>query len=181
MATSNRRLPSREEAVLLFAACVFPVYSWAILRYLRMVPSWNNYLGLWDIASVLAYLFVFALAESLFVFAILALLRVLLPIPIVAEKFVSKASIFVLVNALWAIVFDYLTLSGTIVLWQAPKYILCATLYLASIGASWALVHRLGLFAEKVEAFVDRSTVLLYIYVPLSVLGVVVVVMRNAL
>jgi len=181
LATFRSRLPSKEQAVLLFAACVFPVYSWAILRYFRMVPSWDNYLGLWDIVSILAYLFVFALVESLFVFSILALLRVLLPTPIVTQRFVSKASAFILVNALWAVVFDYLALSQTILLWNAPRYVLCALLYLASVGVSWILVHRLVPFAGRIEAFVDRLTVLLYIYIPLSVLSLVVVTVRSVL
>jgi hypothetical protein len=146
-----------------------------------MVPAWNNYLGLWDIVSILAYAFAFALAESLFVFSILALLRVLLPTPIVAKRFVSKATILALVNALWAIVFDYVALSGTILLWKAPEYVLYATLYVASIGVSWTLVHRLAPFAGQIEAFVDRLTVLLYIYIPLSVLSVIVVTVRNVL
>jgi hypothetical protein len=146
-----------------------------------MVPGWEKYLGLWDIASILAYALASALVESIIVFLVLVLLRAILPTLITGQSFVAKGSVLVLANALWTVVLHNAILSGYILAWTAARYLLCAMLYVLSIGASWTLVHRLRSLAERIEALADRLSVLLYVYVPLGVLGVLIVTFRNVL
>jgi hypothetical protein len=181
LATSRSRLPSKEESVQLFAACTFPVYSWSILRFLWIVPAWEKYLRLRDIAGILAYALAWALAESVIVFLVLVLLRAVLPTLITGQSFVAKGSLLVLVNALWAIVLHNVIVVDYILIWTADRYFLCALLYVLSIGASWTLVHRWKSLAGGIEVLADRLSVLLYVYVPLGVLGVLIVTIRNVL
>lgn len=95
MDISRRKLPSRREIAPLLAACVFPVYGWSIFIYFWEVPGWEKYLSVWDIASILAYVLALALLESLLLFSVLVLLRVLLPPRLVGDRFVAKATMFV--------------------------------------------------------------------------------------
>jgi hypothetical protein len=146
-----------------------------------MVPSWKKSLGFWDIISILAYALALDFAESLLVFLGLILLRALVPKKIVRDRFVSKGTTMVFVNALWAIVLHKLMVSRYILLWTVDRYLLCAALYSMSVAVSWALVHRSKTLANHIEALVDRMTVLLYVYVPLGAVSLLIVVMRNIL
>jgi hypothetical protein len=146
-----------------------------------MVPSWKKSLGVWDIISILAYALALDFTESLLVFFGLTLLRALVPKQIVRDRFVSKGTTLVFVNALWAIVLHKLMVSRYILLWTVDRYFLCAVLYLMSVAVSWALVHRSKGLANHIEALVDRMTVFLYVYVPLGVVSLLIVVARNIL
>jgi hypothetical protein len=143
------------------------------------VPGWQKYLGIGEIAAILAYALASALVESLALSLVFILLRVVLPTPVFRERFVAKAAAMVLMNALWAILLHLMILSDQILTWTFGRYILCAVVYLLSLVVSWLFVHLSEFFAARIEAVVDRTTVLLYLYVPLSVFGILFVAGRT--
>lgn len=181
MATFRRKLPTKRESVLLFAACAFLVYSWTIVVYFWEVPGWQKYLGAGDIAIILAYALASALAESVILFSAFILLRVLLPIHVFRDRFAGKATALLFMNALWAILLHLVILSDQILTWTPGRYVLGAIVYLLSLAFSWAFVHISDLFARHIEELVNRMTVLLYLYVPFGIFGMVVVIVRNIL
>jgi hypothetical protein len=181
LATFRGKLPTKRESVLLFAACAFLVYGWTIVVYFWEVPGWQKYLGAWDIATIFAYALTSALLESLILSLGFVLLRVILPAPVFRNRFVAKAAMMVSMNALWAILLHLMILSDEILTWTLGRYILCAVVYLLSLVFSWAFVHLSEFFAGHIEGLVDRMTVLLYVYVPLGVFGMLIVIVRNVL
>lgn len=181
MAISRRKLPSRRESTLLLAACVLPVYGWSIFIYFWEVPGWEKYLSAWDIANILAYVLALALLESLLLFSVLVLLRVILPTRLVRDRFVAKATMFVGMNVLWAMFLHLTILSGQILTWTVGRYALCVAVYLTSMFFSWAFVHFSEFLAARIEDLVDRMTVFIYLYVPLGVFSILTVVARKIL
>lgn len=181
MATFKRKLPTEQETRLVFAACAFLVYSWTIIVYLWEVPGWQKYLSAGDIAAILAYALASALIESVLLFSAFILLRVLLPIQVFKDRFAGKAAALLFMNALWAILLHLMILSDQILTWTPRRYVVSAIVYLLSIVFSWAFVHISDFFARHIEELVNRMTVLLYVYVPFGVFGMVVVVVRNIL
>jgi hypothetical protein len=179
LATFRSKLPTKRESVLLFAACAFLVYNWAMVVYFWEVPGWQKYLGAWDIVSILAYVLACALVESALVFSALILLRVVLPAKITRERFVAKGTMMLFMNALWAAMLHLMILSEQILTWSLGRYLLVALVYLLSVVFSWAFAHLSQFFAGLIEAFADRLTVFLYLYVPLSVFSILVVIGRN--
>jgi hypothetical protein len=67
----RKRIPPRWDLVPVFAACVFVVFSWAIVIFLYKLPGWLKFLDVWRIGVILAYELVFSLLESAVSFALL--------------------------------------------------------------------------------------------------------------
>jgi hypothetical protein len=149
--------------------------------YFWEMSGWRKYFGAWDMVVVLAYVLASALIESFSVLSILVLLRVVLPVQVFRTRFVAKVTALVLFNALWAVLLHLMILSEQILTWTLERWLLCGFVYLLSIGFSWAFVHLSDYLARRIEAFVDRVTVFLYLYVPLSVAGILLVIARNIL
>jgi hypothetical protein len=161
------------------ASCVFPVYSWSFLWFFQKVPSWLQFLNLWDNVSVFAYTQAFALLESVLVLLLLIVLSLLLPAPFFRDKFAAQGSVTVFVASCWAVVFQ--SLRGEVRAWSLGESLLWFALSLLTIGVSCLVIYRLERLERVVGAFAERLTVLLYLYVPLGLVGLIIVVARNIL
>lgn len=182
MDTFRGRFPSREKGIALLAVAAFPIYTWSIFRYLYKVPGWIKMtLDLWDVGSILAYVLVTNLIETIMLFLLLLLLHVTLHVPIVVEEFVSKGSTFVVVTGCFSVVLNYMVSSQQGMYWTALHYLLIALLYGMAAAVSWTLVHRSPRLSAVIASFADRLIVLLYLYMPLSVASILIVVARNIL
>jgi hypothetical protein len=178
LVTFRAHLPPRRQVLLVFAACAFPIYTWAIVAFLWKLPSWLLFLRASQILAVFGYTQLSALAESLLLLLAILLLSLLLPRRFFRDRFVAQGGMVALVTAAWAIalqlnveaVTNSLSLR-TIALW--------ITLFLVPTATLFLLIHHRPRVAQVIEATVDRLLVLLYIYLPLTLLGVSVVVVRN--
>jgi hypothetical protein len=141
------------------------------------MPGWLQFLNLWDIASIFAYTQAFALLESVLVLVFLIVLGVVLPPWFFRDYFAAQGSMVVFMTVLWTAVFQ--SIKAEIRLWSLGEFIFWAALSLMTVGVSCVLIHRSGRVKVAVQAFAERLTVLLYIYVPLGLLSLVIVVVRN--
>jgi hypothetical protein len=141
------------------------------------MPGWLFYLDLWEITSILAYALTFALLESLVILLVFLIIAAIMPARLIHVRFVTIGTIAVLVTAAWTIFAQY----NDHALREMPARILFfwLLLFLASLGGLYMLVWRQKWFAALVRALAERLSILLYIYLPLSLLGIVVVVLRN--
>ncbi len=137
------------------------------------MPGWLVYLNAWDLIGTFAYTQAFALLESTTALLIAILLGAILPARFLRDRFVSQGSMAVLLTSGWLIAAQY-----EIIPFGPPskRFFL---LHLASIGVSWMLIHRYKRLEESIDSFVERLTVLLYVYVPIGFLSVVIVILRN--
>jgi len=165
-------LTSRQDLVRGFAVCVFLIFSWSIVLFLKKIPYWRLFLSTWEIASALAYALAFALLESIAVFLVWVLLSILLPAPFLRANFVALGSIVLIISATW-IIADHLRIISL------SSSLLWPLLYLASIGLLYPLVYRGQGIARLLDSIAERLTVLLYVYLPAALLGLVIVILRN--
>jgi hypothetical protein len=176
LATFRNRFPTKGDTWLVLAACVTPIYSWAILTLLyNMRPLLLRH-SIWDLAGILSYRLIFAAFETLLVLSLLILLCIILPGRWLRDRFASEGSMIALVTSLWIIAFQLG--SGTLRGWSLWP-LLAASLYLASVGILYVLILRHRRVEQAVLSFVERLTVFTYVYIALSVLGLLVVVFRN--
>jgi hypothetical protein len=178
LAIFRDRFPSRQEIALAFAACVFPVFSWAIVQFLDRLPAWMFYLKPWEIISMFAYTQMFALAESLFLLVLLVGVALIAPARFIRERFVALGSAGVLLTALWLVAVQYRNEIEFLQQMKPPAWAAWA-LYLASIGIAWGLIVRFESLKQFMDALADRLSILLYVYLPISAVSVLVVVVRN--
>jgi hypothetical protein len=173
---SRKRIFSRENLALLFAVCVFSVHAWAIFRILNEVPAWLLRLDIWDMAGAAAYTMVFALLESVGFFSVVLILGVILPIPSFRRRFVSQASMFVLLTSVWAILAH---LFGDRIWYDNAELYRWLALYMASVVVLHLLIDRMGRLAAAIHSFAERLVVVSGIYLALDLASILLFVLRN--
>ena len=161
----------------MFAACVFPVCTWAIFAFFEKLPSWLLFLSFRDLVGLFAYTEFFALLESTMVLLAMILLGVILPGRFFRDRFAAQGSTIVLLSAAWGVKLQ--REAHTIRSWPLKTFVLWSVLYLMSIGVAYLLIHRYERLEQYAIAFAERLTILLYIYVPLSLIGLLVVILLN--
>lgn len=170
-------LPSRDAVIPVFAVIAFLVYGWTMVVFLWKLPSWILFLTLDEILAVFAYSMVSALLESLAALAILLLACLILPSRWLQDVFVTRgttAALFGLGSMMlymyrFAIVGDDLLLS--LPLWSLAGLLL--TLLTAFLSP------RLRVWVHAAAWFSDRLTIFLYLFLPLSLVSLLIVIYRN--
>jgi len=177
LAIFKNRFPSRQETILAFAACVFPIHAWAIYRTLSELPAWLQRLTLWDLIGAVAYTQVFALFESVGLLSILVFSSALLPARLFRHRFVAQSSTAVFLTSAWAVAIHF----ELIWPWEADIWsLLWLSAYLSLLAAGALLVHARPKFANGLVNLVERLMPLSFAYVALSMLSILVVILRNA-
>ncbi len=161
----------------MFVACTLPVFFWVTLSFLDGLPAMLLRHSLWDIAGVASYVFAFALLESLVFMLPFLLMAFVLPVKFSRAHFVALGSLIALITGIWGMYvnkrgFYYGAVTG-------DMFLTGLVLYLISIVIPSLLVLRYPRFEQGVKSFVERFSVLAYIYLPLACIGVVIVLIRN--
>ena len=171
----KRRMPAREEVKLVFSMAAFCVFTWALRNYFYQFPALILSYNVWDLLSILAYTFFFALIESLLTTAFIVVLAFILPGLFLREGFSYKGSFAIIAAGVISIHlqvvmsnqpkvdFLLIELARWLVLWLAP-----------------VLLTRYVPFVRKVVFEVlDRLTIFSYVYVPLGIISLLAVIVRN--
>ncbi len=177
MATFRTRLPPRGELGPALAACVVPVYSWALIWFFQKLPAWLLFVNRWDLLGILAYLLAFALLESLILFAGLLLLSFPLPRRLYRDRFAAQGSGLVWVSGFWAAILH--SLRNEVRMWSAGQFLLGLGLYLGMAVVVMLLIHRSRRVERAVRSLAERLTVFLYLYIPAGLFGLLIVLSRN--
>jgi len=173
-----KRLPGLAQIAPVYAVVVMFIYGWTILRFLWKVPSWSYYLSAFEFLSILAYALVVDLLESLAILGLLVLGAALLPRRWLSDVFVSRGTacaaigLGLLAVCSGSLQTDALTPLPTTVLrfWPAALAFLLAAAFYAG-GASR--------FRSLIENLAERAVVFLFLSIPLSLMALIVVVVRN--
>ena len=174
MSFIKRRFPDHREVTLVFSAVVFAVFTWAVRSFIYKFPAFILYYGVLDLFSILAYLLTFALLESLLVTALIVGLAALLPGSWLKQGFAYKGFLTVLVAAVATI---YIKETMT----NQPTVKFLATAF-GTAFAIWIGLLLLAHFWLPLQRIVldlaDRISIFLYIYLPLGLVSVSVVLIR---
>jgi hypothetical protein len=175
----RKRLPEQSEVYTVLGVVVFVVYGWSMRGFFYEVPSFILYFKVGQIFAIFSYMMGFALLESLLVTLCLGLLSLLLPVSWFKNGFVYKSFITVLVGAI-----ALLWLENTIMAFnnKLPPVDLLLSAAGIVLGV-WVVLllafHYIKLFQNPVLFIADRVGVMAYLYIPLGILGLIVVLIRN--
>lgn len=178
MGIFKERLPAYQDMLAVLGAAVFVVFSWSIRGFLFIFPSRVMYFRAWEVFSIFMYMMAFALVESLLVVGGLALLGMALPSKWWREGFAYKGFLVILVGTIAALLYqrslgDDLPSKVDLLLWTAAPLLL-----LLGLLALLRFFPRLSVFLASLA---ERFTVFAYLYLPLGLLGLLVVLLRNLL
>jgi hypothetical protein len=172
------RLPNRSEMLAVLGVAVFVCYSWTLLGFLNKFSSFILYFTLGEIADIFAFMMAFALLESVAVTGVLALLSILLPSGWLRDGFAFKGFVILVIATATSILFQK-TLGddfpSTFVL------ILFSLLPLALSVALITLVRSMPKVRRLITNIQDRILIMLFVYIPIGLLSLVVVLYRNLL
>jgi hypothetical protein len=153
----------------MFSFCVVLVFAWSIRNLLRAVPAYLLRLDPWEMVGFVAYTQAFALLESVAFLLVLLLLAVVLPARFFRDRFVAQGTMLVLATFGW---------SYAAIRWHLDL-LLWIPLYLISVACAYACIHHFERLENLIFSVVERLSVLAIVLVPIGVLSVVVVVIRN--
>jgi hypothetical protein len=171
------RLPAFNAILPVFAVISFMVYGWTLVIFLWKVPSWAMFLTFDEMLSVLAYSMTTSLLESLTALAILLVASALLPVRWMRDVFVTRGSIAAFFGLGSIMLYMYrLSVAGYGVfnyLFQWTWTALTLTLLFTFFAPRFRFIVR------AVAWISDRLIVFIFLFVPISLVSVFVVVYRN--
>jgi hypothetical protein len=172
------RLPSMGQLTAVYGVIVLMIYSWTIYWYLWKLPSWLYFLTLGELLVTFSYAMVVNFIESLLVLLVPVLLSLLLPLRWFRDRFVAQGVILVVL--LLIALMNYLDII-TGLQGFPPGLGWLVLVVIMVIAFMIFLAGRIELFRKVVEEIGNRATIFIYIFLPISVLSIIVVLIRNVL
>lgn len=174
-------MPDRGAVLSVYSVLVCLLYSWTLFASFSALPSWIYLLNLIEIAALYAYSFVLDFIDSILALIIVLILEfVWMLIPgIRREDFRSRTVMYILLLLTSSAIrlynlqgYELMTnfLDGEAI-WWICTFLLAILLAVIAPQISW--------LRALLEGFADRAVVFLYIYLPLSLISLVVVIIRN--
>lgn len=175
------KFPKLKDIAPVYAVIVVIIYTWSLLRFFWYLPGWLVFLNLNDIASIFAYMVVVNMLESLVVLLIPLLLNMLLPRTWFYDHFTSRSVSLVLLGLLYLVYFDDVFLGASIYV-DSPfpmSTIRWIPLVLVGIIILAYFMDRVSVIRTLLDEIANRALVFLYISIPVSLLSLLVVLIRN--
>jgi len=178
MAFLRNRFPKLQQTVAVFAITSMLIYGWTTYRFLQKLPSWLYYLNFQEIFSNYSYTVVFNFVECLIFVSAIILLNFILPKKIFMDMFVARGSLLSLFGVGYLI---YLAIAiGDSKATQFPWELFGFAKYIVPVIVVASILMPLVTPIRKaLETFAENATIFLYLLLPLSAVGLIVVVANN--
>jgi hypothetical protein len=171
----SKRLPSRAEIAPVYAVIVVMVYTWTILWFYYNLPGWLGFLNLGDVFGIFAYSVATNFLESLAVLAGILMFAVILPRAWFSDAFVARGgALAILVLGLMM----YIAAQFETKEYYPAELIRWSPALLAAILVLVFFLGRILPVRRAIEFFADRAIIFLYISIPVSLLGLLTLLLR---
>ena len=181
----RRKLPVRAEALSVFNVLIFVVFGWSIRGFLFEIPSFLLYLSLGDISAVVFYMMAFAFFECVLLTGGLVIVSMILPSNWFRTGFAYKGFLIILVATTCFILFQGYYKVGFFQNIINNDYSHIQPMVIGVIVGLMGLIGLFAIFHNKprlqnyLSKFIEQFSIFAYIYVPLGVIGILVVFVRN--
>jgi hypothetical protein len=179
LAIFSSRLAPKKTYFQLFLVCMLPVHIWAIIIFFRRLDSFTIFMNVAQMISIASYVLVYALLESLFIFALLFASSLLLPSRVGPESklalgttialVASAAAVLIHLDAIWKV--TWLNQRQWTWLWAGVSLLLIALISLA--------VFKNERLESWFNALVERLSLLSMVYLAADILGLMVILYRQ--
>jgi hypothetical protein len=177
MQSLKNRLPSVQEIIPVYAVTASLLSGWMFVLFVWNLPSWLNFMPLGGVFSVLSYALVTSLLQSLLFTGILLLLSFVLPASIFRREFTVRGALAAFV--LLGLVFGRAFLLKSAAPWYFTSLPMLAWVsFLLLVLLSWGAARSARL-RQMIVSLADRFIVFLYLLVPLFMISVAMILLRN--
>lgn len=169
----NRPLPSKASVISVYSIIAFMVYSWTLMTFFYTLPSWMKYLTTKEILIIFAYAMSVDLLESILVLAGILVLYYLLPKSLLKEDFRIHGT-WLAISGLGLLMLYFLP-SPDIKQWIGSPWwwvviTLIVTVLITIFFSRLPFTRKFALF------FQDRMPAFLAIFIPISIVSLLVIV-----
>lgn len=172
----SKRIPKLEQIAPVYAVAVAMIYSWSLLQFFWKLPSWLYFSSVGEIAVIFAYMMVVNLIESILVLLAPILMSIILPQKWFYDKFVTKGTLLVLSGLGYLIYFNDHLNSQT----PFPLELVYRTPVIALALISLVfLIDWTGFLDKILNELTNRLIIFLYISIPVSLISLLIVLVRN--
>ena len=172
----QKRLPNRHEMLYVLSTSVFVIFSWSLRGFFDHLPSFLQNQKPAVVFAIFSYMMAFALLESILLTGSLVLASVVLPSKWLKEGFAYKSFLTILIMTITSIRLQ-LSLKKE---WPSKEALL------PGLGIAFLvliLLIVLAYFFNPLKKLLldvqDRMLIFLYIYIPIGILGILIVIIRN--
>jgi len=161
-----------------FGIVAFVCFSWSLIGFFNKLSSFILYFTLEEIGSVFAYMMAFALLESLVVTGFLVLLSALFPSEWLKNGFAYKGFLVTVILTIDAILFQ------KFLPYRTPSALLLGLSTILPMAIIVIMIHVLQSRPKLQNLFInvqDRFLILLFAYLPIGLVSLLVVTVRNLL
>jgi hypothetical protein len=174
-----KRFPPFKDVLPVFAFTALLVYGRLVYIYAWKLPSWMMFLTIGEMLSILSYALSFALMESIGLTLILLVISFVLPLKWFRDLFIPRS---VWLAVIWLVslmlFFQRLSGSGLGLSILVEFYPWIGVTVLIALLASFA-AGRIRLLKTVSMWFADQAIIFLFLFIPASLIGLVVVAVRN--
>jgi len=172
-----KRLPAKQDIAPVFAVIVSIIYGWSIAAFLRKIPSWILFLQVDEIIIVLVYVLTVTFLGSILFMIFLLFFCILLPVQYFKNYFAAQGALasLSLIGSV-AIYINRYSEYGAGFLKYGPIW-LGVTIMIAVFLSYLAI--RVRFLRRAILWVADRLIIFLYVFVPLSVISLSMVILRN--
>ena len=171
-----KKIPKLKEIAPVYAVIVMMIYPWTLTRFFWKLSSWILFASVGDLAALFAYMVVVNLLESILVLLVPLVLSIILPHKWFYDRFKTR-SISLILFGLGFLVYLNRNLHA-----DSPfPLTLVRLIPIAAVGILILafLVDQVGFLRRVLDALANRLTIFLYISIPVSVIALLVVLIRN--
>ncbi|MBN1449440.1 MAG: hypothetical protein JW963_00345 [Anaerolineales bacterium] len=172
----RKRLPERKDVFIVSSVILFAVFSWSIRGFFFVLPSITMRYAFVEVFAIFSYMMAFAFLESSLILVGLLILSFFLPMSWLRDGFSYKGFIIVFIGSIAFI--RYQAILG----YELPDkefFFLWIGILILTIVTLSLLFHFVYQLQVSLVSFVERFTVFSFLYIPLGLLGLIVVIVRN--
>jgi hypothetical protein len=170
------KIPKLEDIAPVYAVIVMMIYSWTLSRFFWKLSSWILFASVGDLTVFFAYMVVVNLLESVLVLLVPILMSIILPQKWFYDQFKTKSISLVLLGLGYLIYLDKK-------LYADFPFPLALVRWIPVAGVAILLlvflIDRVGFLRRVLDELANRLTIFLYISIPISVVSLLVILIRN--
>ena len=172
----TEKIPKLEEIAPVYAVIVMMIYPWTLTRYFWKLSSWILFASVGDLAAFFAYMVVVNLLESILILLVPLAMSIVLPGKWFYDRFKTRSVALVLFGLGYLIYLNKNLHADspfplTLVRWIPVSGVAILVLVF--------LVDQVGFLRRVLDELANRLTIFLYISIPVSVIALLVVLIRN--
>jgi len=171
-----KKIPKLEEIAPVYAVIVMMIYPWTLTRFFWKLSSWILFASVGDLAALFAYMVVVNLLESILVLLVPLAMSVVLPQRWFYDRFKTRSISLVLFGLGFLVYLDKNLHADAPFPLALVRWIPMAAI--AILGLVF-LVDQVGFLRRVLDGLANRLTIFLYISIPVSVIALLVVLIRN--